>query len=306
MNDCLFCKISRKEIPGKMVYEDADLFAFEDIAPQAPTHILICPRKHLVTLGDAKARTPRCSRACFRWPRSSPSRGASPMAIARWSTTGPAPGSRCITCTCTCSAAAIFAGPRARVRDSSRRASQSWIVEVQAEPPDLNDVAIVQQRRAADGLAINLGDAVAQAQVITIVAFMDLRGHAGSEPSAQPHRGHFGPSDHRQFSGKHVLGLVGAPREHTQRGHAQACRRKLRAFAGNHGLPQQLAALLRVEHHGLVHFGRRRLAPRSSQGAPHRARHRLESGACRPEPGRHRAGWPAPRACRSQTCRSGC
>jgi histidine triad (HIT) family protein len=55
MNDCLFCKISRKEIPAKMVYEDADLFAFEDIAPQAPTHVLICPRKHLVTLGDAKA-----------------------------------------------------------------------------------------------------------------------------------------------------------------------------------------------------------------------------------------------------------
>jgi len=55
MNDCLFCKISREEIPAKMVYEDADLFAFEDIAPQAPTHILICPRKHLATLGDAKA-----------------------------------------------------------------------------------------------------------------------------------------------------------------------------------------------------------------------------------------------------------
>ena len=55
MSDCLFCKIGRKEIAGKMVYEDADLFAFEDISPQAPTHILICPRKHLVTLGDAKA-----------------------------------------------------------------------------------------------------------------------------------------------------------------------------------------------------------------------------------------------------------
>jgi histidine triad (HIT) family protein len=54
MDDCLFCKIGRKEIQGKMVYEDADLFAFEDISPQAPTHILICPRKHWVTLGDAK------------------------------------------------------------------------------------------------------------------------------------------------------------------------------------------------------------------------------------------------------------
>ncbi len=45
--DCLFCKIAAKKIPSKMVYEDPDLFAFEDISPQAPTHILICPRKHL-------------------------------------------------------------------------------------------------------------------------------------------------------------------------------------------------------------------------------------------------------------------
>ena len=55
MTDCLFCKISRKEIPAKLVYEDADLFAFEDIHPQAPTHILICPRKHRVSLTDAVA-----------------------------------------------------------------------------------------------------------------------------------------------------------------------------------------------------------------------------------------------------------
>ena len=57
MNDCLFCKISRKEIPAKLVYEDADLFAFEDIAPQAPTHILICPRKHIESLADATPET---------------------------------------------------------------------------------------------------------------------------------------------------------------------------------------------------------------------------------------------------------
>ena len=55
MNDCLFCKIGRKEIPSKFVYEDAELFAFEDIQPQAPTHILLCPRKHLVSLTDAAA-----------------------------------------------------------------------------------------------------------------------------------------------------------------------------------------------------------------------------------------------------------
>ena len=53
MDDCLFCKIGEKKIPSKMVYEDADIFAFEDISPQAPTHILICPRKHIASLTDA-------------------------------------------------------------------------------------------------------------------------------------------------------------------------------------------------------------------------------------------------------------
>jgi histidine triad (HIT) family protein len=53
--NCLFCKIAAKTIPAKMVYEDDDTFAFEDISPQAPTHILICPRKHFATLHDASA-----------------------------------------------------------------------------------------------------------------------------------------------------------------------------------------------------------------------------------------------------------
>ncbi len=51
--DCLFCKISAKETPSKIVYEDPDVFAFEDISPQAPTHILICPRKHFESLTEA-------------------------------------------------------------------------------------------------------------------------------------------------------------------------------------------------------------------------------------------------------------
>ena len=53
MDDCLFCKIGKKEIPAKLVYEDAEIFAFEDIQPQAPNHILICPRKHLASLAEA-------------------------------------------------------------------------------------------------------------------------------------------------------------------------------------------------------------------------------------------------------------
>ena len=53
--DCLFCKIAAKKIPSKMVYEDDEIYAFEDISPQAPTHILLCPRKHFESLHDATA-----------------------------------------------------------------------------------------------------------------------------------------------------------------------------------------------------------------------------------------------------------
>lgn len=45
--DCLFCKIINGEIPSNKVYEDDRVFAFRDIAPQAPTHILIIPKQHI-------------------------------------------------------------------------------------------------------------------------------------------------------------------------------------------------------------------------------------------------------------------
>ena len=51
--DCLFCKIAAKQIPSKVVYEDDDVFAFEDVGPQAPAHVLIIPRKHFASLDEA-------------------------------------------------------------------------------------------------------------------------------------------------------------------------------------------------------------------------------------------------------------
>jgi histidine triad (HIT) family protein len=54
MADCLFCKIVERKIPAKIVYEDESVVAFEDINPQAPTHLLIIPRKHLDSLHDAQ------------------------------------------------------------------------------------------------------------------------------------------------------------------------------------------------------------------------------------------------------------
>lgn len=52
--DCLFCRIIRGEIPAKKVYEDKETFVFEDIKPQAPTHVLIIPKKHIVDVKEAK------------------------------------------------------------------------------------------------------------------------------------------------------------------------------------------------------------------------------------------------------------
>lgn len=53
--DCLFCKIVAGDIPSSKVYEDDDLFAFDDITPQAPTHVLIVPRRHIDSLDKAEA-----------------------------------------------------------------------------------------------------------------------------------------------------------------------------------------------------------------------------------------------------------
>ena len=47
MSECLFCWILKKEIPSKPVYEDESLYAFRDINPQAPTHVLVIPKKHV-------------------------------------------------------------------------------------------------------------------------------------------------------------------------------------------------------------------------------------------------------------------
>ncbi len=52
---CLFCKIIAGEIPSTKVYEDELIFAFRDIAPQAPTHILVIPKVHLAGCNDVTA-----------------------------------------------------------------------------------------------------------------------------------------------------------------------------------------------------------------------------------------------------------
>ncbi len=55
MTDCLFCKIVAGQIPSKKVHEDQHTYAFEDIDPKAPTHVLVVPKKHIRGLKEATA-----------------------------------------------------------------------------------------------------------------------------------------------------------------------------------------------------------------------------------------------------------
>ena len=50
--DCLFCKVLSGDIPADIIYESDDAVAFRDINPQAPTHVLIIPRRHIATIND--------------------------------------------------------------------------------------------------------------------------------------------------------------------------------------------------------------------------------------------------------------
>ena len=55
MQDCIFCKIVRGEIPSEKVYEDDEILGFNDIHPAAPVHFMLIPKRHIASLADATA-----------------------------------------------------------------------------------------------------------------------------------------------------------------------------------------------------------------------------------------------------------
>ena len=55
MSNCLFCKIVAGDIPSTKVYEDETVLAFRDIAPQAPTHVLVIPKAHIASVAEVTA-----------------------------------------------------------------------------------------------------------------------------------------------------------------------------------------------------------------------------------------------------------
>ena len=66
MQDCIFCKIIAGEIPSKKVYEDENVYAFHDINPQAPVHVLVVPKTHAASLDAVDALSDELLAACLR------------------------------------------------------------------------------------------------------------------------------------------------------------------------------------------------------------------------------------------------
>ncbi|MBE5768633.1 MAG: histidine triad nucleotide-binding protein [Clostridiales bacterium] len=66
MSDCLFCKIISGDIPSAKVYEDDLVYAFRDIAPQAPTHVLVIPKTHVASVDACDELSDQALAACLR------------------------------------------------------------------------------------------------------------------------------------------------------------------------------------------------------------------------------------------------
>ena len=64
-NDCLFCAIIAEEIPGTKVYEDELCYAFRDINPQAPNHILVVPKEHIASLAELNEQNASVAAHCL-------------------------------------------------------------------------------------------------------------------------------------------------------------------------------------------------------------------------------------------------
>jgi hypothetical protein len=84
MADCIFCKIATGEIPARIVRRTPDAVAFYDLQPQAPTHVLVIPTKHLGAVRDAKGPTSFFSASCSHLPRRSPASWGSMRRVTGW------------------------------------------------------------------------------------------------------------------------------------------------------------------------------------------------------------------------------
>jgi len=99
---CLFCAILAHEVPGQILYEDDTLAVLQDVRPQAPTHVLVIPRRHIATLNDLRPEDDALVGAMFRRAAAVAAERVSPRRVtARSSTATGRRVSRCSTSTCT-------------------------------------------------------------------------------------------------------------------------------------------------------------------------------------------------------------
>ena len=102
--DCLFCKIIAGEIPSAKVYEDEHCYAFKDVSPQTPSHVLIVPKKHVSGLNDTELLPDDSLAACVR------AAAKVPRGTAWCPTAAPMPARACSTCISMCWAAGKWKG----------------------------------------------------------------------------------------------------------------------------------------------------------------------------------------------------
>ena len=65
MDDCIFCKIVSGEIPAELVYEDDFVIAFRDVAPQAPVHVIIIPKQHIISVAELDSSNSHLAAKCL-------------------------------------------------------------------------------------------------------------------------------------------------------------------------------------------------------------------------------------------------
>lgn len=119
-SDCIFCKLVAGEIPSTKVYEDEYVYAFDDIEPEAPVHVLVVPKTHYHELNG---EVPLQRLSVISWqqfPRSPRSRALTNRVSAASSTLARIPLRRCRICTCTSSEAPRWVVPPSKVPGANR------------------------------------------------------------------------------------------------------------------------------------------------------------------------------------------
>ena len=117
------------------------------------------------------------------------------------------------------------------------------------------EVAIVEANRTGDARTVDGRLHVSGAEVVAIIALIDLRGHIGLEPAAKADGGHGRLADNGDFVDEDVFLLIYFSAEDDEGRHLDAARRELRAFAHGSGLLEHVAADLGIEDHRFVELG---------------------------------------------------